>query len=170
MHVSFYCLFFGVGPNSSRMLKLALAEFPPAFVDAVEARLNSSSVKKTVKNRRGFDFTPFEGHQSRLGHYYRHLYQMVHYVDRQTIPISHHDYVKTIRAQLSTHEQALLLLNSLTPLGRDWWGNDFVVKYKLVQNLPRLFFSASELNCDELFSAGYFEWESHLSLDVARMG
>jgi len=84
-------------------------------------RWNNNDIKERVRRERNFDYTPFEGHQSRLGHYYRHLYQMTRYVDEQSIDINKYEYVKTIRAQLSTHEQALLLLNSLTPVGQDWW-------------------------------------------------
>jgi hypothetical protein len=68
--------------------------------------------------------------------------------------------VKTVRAQLSTHEQALLLVNSLTPLGQNWWHKNLIAKYRMVQNIPREFFdSSTELKINELFAPGYFEWE-----------
>jgi hypothetical protein len=160
MHLSYYCLFFGVGPNSSRMLKMSLPEFPKDFVDALEETLNSDATKEEARESRGFRHVPFEGHQSRLGHYYRHLYQMVDYVHRQKSDINKYQYVKTIRAQLSTHEQALLLVNSLTPIGKNWWTNSLITDYRIVQNIPREFFdSATELECGKLFKAGYFEWE-----------
>jgi hypothetical protein len=129
-------------------------------INAIEAELNSSPVKEKVQKERNFGFVPFEGHQSRLGHYYRHLYQMVRYVDQQTLGIAKYEYVKTIRAQLSTHEQAMLLVNSLTPMGKDWWREELLVRYKMVQNIPQDFFDRkSELDTDELFDPGYFEWE-----------
>jgi hypothetical protein len=160
LHVAFDCLFFGVGPNSSRMLRMSLSTFTATFVDAVEKELNEPETKKRTRIERKFGYIPFEGHQSRLGHYYRHLYQMVRYVDQQELDIDKYEYVKTIRAQLSTHEQALLLVNSLTPMGQDWWQKDLIVKYRLVQNLPRDFFDRStELETSTLFKAGYFEWE-----------
>jgi hypothetical protein len=160
LHIAYYCLFFGVGPNSSRMLKLSLLSFEPTFIAAVEAQLNQEETKEHFKRIRKLGYVPFEGHQSRLGHYYRHLYQMVRYVDQQTIDIEKYEYVKTIRAQLSTHEQALLLINSLTPMGWDWWEKGLMVKYRLVQNIPREFFeSSTELDMAGLFKPGYFEWE-----------
>jgi uncharacterized protein YlbG (UPF0298 family) len=160
LHIAYYCLFYGVGPNSSRMLKLSLPEFDPTFIDAVEGQLNKQETKDHYKNIRKFGYVPFEGHQSRLGHYYRHLYQMVRYVDQQTIDIEKYEYVKTIRAQLSTHEQALLLINSLTPTGQNWWQKGVISKYRLVQNIPRGFFdSSTELDMNALFKPGYFEWE-----------
>jgi hypothetical protein len=160
LHIAYYCLFFGVGPNSSRMLKMSLSTFEPTFVDAIEGQLNRRETKDHFKAARNFGYVPFEGHQSRLGHYYRHLYQLVRYVDQQTIDIEKYEYVKTIRAQLSTHEQALLLINSLTPMGQNWWRKGFIIKYRLVQNIPHGFFdSSTELDMTPLFKPGYFEWE-----------
>ena len=85
---------------------------------------------------------------------------MIRYVDQQTLNIDKYEYVKTIRAQLSTHEQALLLVNSLTPIGQNWWKEDLIVRYRLVQNVPREFFdSATEVDTNKLFAPGYFEWQ-----------
>ena len=120
LHVAYYCLFFGTGPNSSRMLKMSLASFNPAFIAALDNELSKDEVKANARDERKLGYVPFEGHQSRLGHYYRHLYQTVCYVDQQQIGIDKYENVKTIRAQLTTHEQALLLINSLTPVGTDW--------------------------------------------------
>jgi hypothetical protein len=158
--VGYYCLFFGTGPNSSRMLKNSLADYDLAFIDAVDRELAKPETKARVQSAKDFGYVPFEGHQSRLGHYYRHLYQMIRYVDRHNVDVAKYEYIKTIRAQLSTHEQALLLVNSLTPIGAVWWEHDLITRYRLVQNLPREFFdSATELDLGSLFSEGYFEWE-----------
>jgi hypothetical protein len=145
------------------MLKISLAEYDASFIDRVEMELNNEDTKKRVKTERDFSYTPFEGHQSRLGHYYRHLYQMVRYVDGQPneLRIEKYEYVKTIRAQLSTHEQALLLINSLTPIGRNWWDMNLINEYRLVQNIPQAFFNKdTEYDACSLFKPGYFEWEN----------
>ncbi|PTS95659.1 hypothetical protein DBR11_21000 [Pedobacter sp. HMWF019] len=99
----------------------------------------------------------YGGHQFRLGHYYRHLYQTVKFVDRNN-ELSEQDkysYVKILRGQLSTYEQALLFVNSLSALGLIWELNpDFektgdatkdavsrldrklITKYNLIKKLP----------------------------------
>lgn len=142
------------------MLKMSLGSFDSNFVSMLEDELNKAEVKEKVQEERSFGYKPFEGHQSRLGHYYRHLYQSVCYVDKQTFPLDKYEYVKTIRAQLSTHEQALLLLNSLSPVGQNWWHKGLITKYRMVQNLPRDFFNPqTELDVNKLFEHGYFEWE-----------
>jgi hypothetical protein len=159
-HICYYCLFYGTGPNSSRMLVRSLAEFDRPFIDELEGALDSPGTKDRVQRERKLAYVPFEGHQSRLGHYYRHLYQAVGYVDQQTIKLDKYEYVKTIRAQLSNHEQAMLLLNSLTPIGKDWWRRGFMLNYRMVQNIPRDFLDPiDEMDVSALFPANYFEWE-----------
>jgi hypothetical protein len=170
IHIAYNSLYFGVGPNSSRMLKLSLSKFDKGFIDELEATLDSPLLKDKIKAERNFGYVPFEGHQSRLGHYYRHLYQTVCYVDNQVLGINKYEYVKTVRAQLTTHEQALLLINSLAPMGQNWWRKDLIKRYRMVQNLPQDFFDkTSELDIQSIFGPGYFEWEDTLNGETSEM-
>jgi Putative phage abortive infection protein len=92
LQIAYYCLFFGVGTNSSRMLKTFSSNLDLAFVEEVEGALNNPRTKEEVRKEQGFQYAPFEGHQSRLGHYYRHLYQMTRYVDQQKLNIDKYEY------------------------------------------------------------------------------
>lgn len=158
--ISYYALFFGVGPNSSRMLKEALKDYDQSFVDEFEKTLNNDTTKNTVKSERKFKFIPFEGHQSRLGHYYRHLYQTVSYVNKQTSDFDKYEYVKTVRAQLTTHEQALLFINCLTPIGKVWWDENLLLGYRFVKNIPYGFFDKdAEIDLALYFPTDYFEYQ-----------
>jgi hypothetical protein len=158
--ISYYALFFGVGPNSSRMLKGALKQFNTEFVKQFVEQLDDDSVKREVKEKRKFNYTPFEGHQSRLGHYYRHLYQMLTYIDNQKIRIDKYEFAKTLRAQLTTHEQALLFISCFTPIGKVWWDNGLFLRYKFIQNIPYGFFDeGEEIELVKRFPSDYFEWQ-----------
>ncbi len=158
--ISYYALFFGVGPNSSRMLKKALKGYDQFFVDEFEKTLNNETTKSKVQTERKFNFTPFEGHQSRLGHYYRHLFQTVSYVNKQKADFDKYEYVKTIRAQLTTHEQALLFINCLTPIGQIWWDENLLLKYRFVKNIPFGFFDKdTEIDLESYFPTDYFEYK-----------
>jgi hypothetical protein len=159
VQISYYCLFYGVGPNSSRMLRAYLSDHDQELVNALELRLNDKALKIEVKKDRKLGYLPFEGHQSRLGHYYRHLYQMVRFVESNTSELADAlEHMRTIRAQLSTHEQALLLLNSLTPMGGAWWNKNLIDRYSLVHNIPKEFFDpCSEFDLSKLFDPEYFE-------------
>lgn len=158
--IAYRCLFYGVGPNSNRILKNNLKEYKVEFVnDLINLLYSKKERKKAIKERK-LKFNPFGGHQSRLGHYYRHLYQTVKYVDNQKIDIDKYEYVKTIRAQLTTHEQALLFVNSLTLTGQNWWKYDLIIKYRFVQNVPESFFNEeTEIDMAAKFDNDYFEYQ-----------
>ncbi|MBR2167514.1 MAG: putative phage abortive infection protein [Paludibacteraceae bacterium] len=83
-----------------------------------------------------------------LGHYYRHLYNMVNYVDQSDFSSQHKNkekYIKIIRSQLSDYEQVLLYYDALSLLGMDWnepLGKEkkddmnLIGKYRLLKNCP----------------------------------
>ncbi|MBB6324552.1 putative Tic20 family protein [Algoriphagus iocasae] len=98
------------------------------------------------------DFYPFQGHASRLGHYYRHLYQLIKFVvsskQLKGVP-DKYEYIKIVRAQLSNYEQAIIYYNSFFYAGKIWWndttidlrsedGNyiSYFLDYALIKNLP----------------------------------
>jgi hypothetical protein len=99
----------------------------------------------------------YGGHQFRLGHYFRHLFQAVKFVNESVLDPRNvtknakeqYDYVKFLRAQLSTYEQILLALNSLSIIGRAWEMERYggvapapaerlISKYNLIRNIPGL--------------------------------
>lgn len=83
-----------------------------------------------------------------LGHYYRHLFNMVNYIDKNKFSNDYKKkeiYVKLIRSQLSDYEEMLLYYDSLSPLGKDWnepLGSrkiekmNLICKYRLLKNCP----------------------------------
>lgn len=118
--------------------------------------INSSEINSSIKF--------FGGHQYHLGHYFRHFYQAVKYIDNQDWYIISNrqkkEYIKTLRAQLSNYEQALLFINSLSPLGSDWEYDDprrnLITKYKLIKNLPESF--VPNMNPNHYYPKIQFEW------------
>jgi len=90
----------------------------------------------------------YGGHQFRLGHYFRHLYQSYKYLHnhKDVKDDDKYSYGKIYRAQLSTYEQALLLVNSISSLGMKWEytpemnksqkDSGLITKYNLIKNLP----------------------------------
>lgn len=80
----------------------------------------------------------FEGHVSRLGHYFRHLFQLVKYIDEQPNEIvpNKYEYMKTVRAQLSNFEQLLLYYNSFSVIGKSWVEERYIQNYRIIKNIP----------------------------------
>ncbi|MEH6497794.1 MAG: putative phage abortive infection protein [Pseudoalteromonas distincta] len=90
----------------------------------------------------------YGGHQFRLGHYFRHLYQSYKYLHhhKDVKDNDRYSYGKLFRAQLSTYEQALLFINSISSLGMNWEytpekaesirPTGMITEYNLIKNLP----------------------------------
>ncbi len=80
----------------------------------------------------------FRGYSSMLGHYYRHLFQIVKFVVNQDpkMALDKYEYLKTLRAQLSDYEQLLLYYNGLTPFGKSWILNNYFTDFRMIKNLP----------------------------------
>ncbi|WP_293908265.1 putative phage abortive infection protein [Sphingobacterium sp. UBA5670] len=99
----------------------------------------------TVQNRCIKQFIRYNnGHQSRLGHYYRQLYMIVKFIDDENglKYLEKWDHSKYLRSLFSNHEQIIFYLNSISILGHDWEINKkdqnemFVTKYDLIKNIP----------------------------------
>jgi hypothetical protein len=85
-------------------------------------------------------YSPFTGHESRLGHYYRHLYGTVKFVttnDGKLFSYSEvRSYLKILRSQMSNDEQLMLYYNCIIGFGRDWELKGYLTKYRMIHNLP----------------------------------
>ena len=46
------------------------------------------------------------------------------------------EYIKSVRAQLSNHEQLLLYYNSFAPFGNNWIDKRIFSKYRFIKNIP----------------------------------
>lgn len=95
----------------------------------------------------------YGGHQHRLGHYFRHLFQSFKFVNynEHLTEKEKYFYAKTLRAQLSTYEQAILFINSISTFGMKWEyipekhllkkkedikNCKLITRYNLIKNLP----------------------------------
>lgn len=165
--ICYSILFYGVGSEGYDILKTTLkSRYNEKFVDFIlnyirlkpksdeavlekwralqllgkERKLEMDDVKNT-----GDKYTKYYGgHQFRLGHYFRHLSQTVKLVnefDQIDYPTKY-KYVKMLRAQLSTAEQSLLFLSSVSALGMSWefsaktTDKQLITKYNLIKNIP----------------------------------
>lgn len=115
-------------------------KFPP------QSRKNKIWVKDSNDSKIEYEsrYKPFGGHLSRLGHYYRHLYQMIKLIDdfdnesieNAELRINKKSFAKLIRAQLSNDEQLLLFYNSQSIIGKGWLRNNYIKNYNLIKNIP----------------------------------
>jgi len=98
------------------------------------------------RNRLKPRFVPYQGHESHLAHYYRHLFQTVKYVVRtkEAGVINYkqaRQYLRILRAQLSNAEQQMLYYNYICGFGKEWdrlgkRNNRFFTRYRMIHNIP----------------------------------
>ncbi|WP_143822242.1 putative phage abortive infection protein [Mucilaginibacter pedocola] len=87
-------------------------------------------------------YKPFSGHSTKLGQYYRHLFYMVKYVVGQPNNVlkgyQKREYLRIVRAQLSSFEQLMLYFNYLSGYGNRWEDeeNSFFAEFRMIHNMP----------------------------------
>ena len=140
--------------------KQALVRHGEANVQAVldlltKARQANELLAKPKEKRK------FPGHQNRLSHYFRNLYNAYKFVDQSGLaPEEKASLTQVLRAKLSNYEQALLALNVISHLGRPWERRGIFVRYWPVKNIPKYFFSFDNaFSVKERFRYITFEWE-----------
>lgn len=81
----------------------------------------------------------FDGHENKLGHYYRHLYHTVKYVvEYNKGDVSYAEkrkYLRLLRAQLSNYEQVMLFYNWFSGYGENWEKNKYFTEFRMIHNL-----------------------------------
>jgi hypothetical protein len=119
--------------------------------------LNSyqNEIEKNIENNilsigKGNQFYT-EGHHVSLGHYYRHMYQMVSYVIKADCLSEEERYVftKQLRAQMDDEEQLLLYYDAMADCGKAWLNNSArngdvkkisqmcpLARFRMIKNIP----------------------------------
>ncbi|MFN0213649.1 MAG: putative phage abortive infection protein, partial [Saprospiraceae bacterium] len=138
-YISFY--FGAVGQYSSKLVRNYLKNISSDFLNVLIAEFENRRDEITQKEK--FPYKLFDGHQSRLDHYFRHIYQTVRYVDQIPNHVlsyrNKYEYITTFRAQLNTQEQVLLFFHSLSSIGTKWemkGAEKLITKYNLIKNIP----------------------------------
>ncbi len=166
--VAYHHFFFGVDKNTNVVYNQTFNSVEQEFLDTIKNEQLLFEIYKRscfddglelvndpYVTRSGMefeletDFYPFDGHVSKLGHYYRHLYQTIKYIswDNDRIKLSwdqRYKYLKILRAQLSNHEQSLIYFNSFWVWGDVWWEEkisdkekiSYFIDFALIKNLP----------------------------------
>lgn len=128
IQITWILLFYGMDSKmklarDAEIRKILSAELP----NEQEQQLIIKSIdeEKLYKKRyccAFIGYLKYDGYQSILAHYYRHLYQVVTYINEQDI-LNYNEkyhYIKTLRAQLNVFELILLFYNTLSPYGKTW--------------------------------------------------
>ena len=140
-NIAYLILFFGTNLTKNQNLKdrICAMSYCSELISKVLDKLDEIEVQKNDS----FDLS--EGLQFALGHYYRHLFQTVNYINNSSKILNYkkkYFYIKTLRSQLSTYEQMLLYINSISRLGEVWEldqddeNKKLITKFNLIKNIP----------------------------------
>jgi len=164
--VGYQLFFFGVTRESARLGRHLLKS------NAVELAGNVSHMLLRAQRKLNKPGTPpqqrwFSGRQALLGHYFRHLFQIVQYISEQSEDLfsdeEKYGFAKLLRAQLSNYEQLLLWYNAVGGPGSAWLKRNWFVQFRMIRNLP-IPLADFGLSPEEYFAteiavdASLFEW------------
>lgn len=166
INITYLIFFIGVDESNREFLNEHLSglfkndamwkEFETELLCKLKEEHKNIKDKNKEIPRNDRKYLPYDGHQNVLGHYFRHLYQTVKYINSQ-IHLSYkekYEYIKTLRAQLSTIEQLLFFYNSLSTFGSPWELSEkitdpnqkLITKYNLVKNLTSIILEVTHAN------------------------
>jgi hypothetical protein len=153
--ISYVFMFFGPSTEALRVLE----RYGHARVMLVHNEITRLRDRYEKKSK-----PMFKGHQEELSHYMRNLFSMFMLVEESKLGKREKQQLgKIIRTKLSNYDQALLALNIISTLGREWEQRGLVDKYKPISNIPLRFFGyAPDLSLKERFPNLEFEWEKNL--------
>jgi hypothetical protein len=173
--IAYLAFFWGLGPNASPILIDSLKNNYSLTDDQISGLIKKLEAHKQQRDDqiaaekstegKGNLYCILDGHQSDLGHYYRHLYQTVTFINNESALwyFEKYYYGKTLRAQFSNHELAIFLYNANSPLGRNWepertsTGKKLISAYELVKNVPLSL--VTRLNIRETYPSISFEYD-----------
>ncbi|MBB3696870.1 putative phage abortive infection protein [Flammeovirga yaeyamensis] len=152
LNITYLIFHFGLQEHGEEALVSILNKYVPHQAEHLITELK----KKRSKYNAEVPF--YVGHQSKLGNYFRHLYHTIKYVD-QTKFLTEDEkqsFIKMLRAQFTTYEQAIIFYNAMSVLGKKWRENRWIEKYELIKNIPPKFLG--EIDPKEFFEMR-FEYE-----------
>lgn len=106
-------------------------------------------IQKELKRLLNYNNFTISSHNVLLGHYFRHLFQMVKMLENEVSlkDIDRYNYAKQLRAQLNDDEQLLLHYNAMSEIGAEWYKPyrrstrerkpmSLIERYQLIKNIP----------------------------------
>lgn len=139
LDISYKVVYFGVSVDSIASLGSSLKMYDQNTISDILSHLPTEKTKYNEK------IVYYGGHQTRLGHYFRLLYNLVEFID-QSKGIEQDDknlLMKLVRSQMTTYEQFVLFATSMSTIGREW--RSYISKYNLIKNIPERFVSAPKI-------------------------
>jgi len=156
--IAYTYMYYGPQQQTQRILSRYDAASLKLIGDAISAKQQQNARATGARHRQRL----FKGHQNRISHYFRNLFAAYKFIDSSDLSESEKKNLgKVLRAKLSNYEQALLLLNVMSSLGKPWKTTGLLDFYQPIKNVPRNFLSFDEQNFDMMteFPRIDFDWK-----------
>lgn len=114
-----------------------------------QASNDEDRIQEELKLLLNYNNFTISSHNVLLGHYFRHLFQMVKMLANEVSlkESDRYNYARQLRAQLNDDEQLLLHYNSMSEIGAEWykpyrkstWERNpmsLIERYQLIKNVP----------------------------------
>lgn len=106
-------------------------------------------IQSEIKRLLDYNYFIISSHNVLIGHYFRHLFQMVKMLENEKSlnESEKYTYAKQLRAQLNDNEQLLLYYNAMSEIGSEWlkphhkntWGRKYkcpIERFNMIKNIP----------------------------------
>jgi hypothetical protein len=121
----------------SEALELSKAYWGESLAKAFH---HAVQIKRQNDQGKGFRKDYLAGHQQELSHYFRNLYTLYRYIKESGLKNADKRLLARIaRSRISNYEQALLMLNTISPLGKAWTDSGLIREYEPFSNVPKHF-------------------------------
>lgn len=151
-NISYLLLFNGVGQTSDE-LNEPLLQHIPKYTELLDLFRRIERYKGTWHGLDGLkseyyiaelleklDYKPFDGHLTRLGHYFRNLFHILKYAEGVSEDIISHEnkyeIIKSLRSQLTSYEQIIIYFNAISSYGTPMRNAKYIETYQLIKNIP----------------------------------
>ena len=153
--LAYLCTYYGLR-NDGKILREVLKDYNDTFINEL---ISAISYDMEVT---GLKYDYFNGHERELSHYFRHIYEIISFIDRQG-SLSRKEksaYVAILCAQLSADEQAFMFLHMNSRIVKSWFDNSLFVKYSTIKGLSKSFLCENtEIDIKARFPEIIFDWE-----------
>jgi len=146
-HFAYKIFFWGINSEFINSELISILD-QKKVIELLRRKQNDYKKDSSKPHEKGLKirYIPFQGHESKLAHYYRHLFHTVRYVvDIEKSGLIDYyqarQYLRILRSQLSNAEQLMLYYNYICSFGCEWdkngkRGNMYFTDYRMIHNIP----------------------------------
>lgn len=126
--ISFLFVFYGTSITAD----YELSRYDHDLIVAIRAKITGERANDVY----------FKGYQNVLSNYFRTIYNAYEFLHQSDLSDREkYQLGKVFRSKFTNYEQAVIALNIISRLGKEWRTSGLLMRYKIIKNLPNGFLS-----------------------------